>query len=164
MTDIPNQSHSTFVSQLSEKERAEAVREAYKKHATELLAIEDAQQKLVMLVLAIFGAGATFLGSIKEGGTLSCGGKAGITIVVISILLLAGIYTWHRNRARGTVRGLIVRCEQALGFYDANLYRTNDSLYPVEYQNFPKVGGWLGWTYWFTVCSGFGLLVLLWSI
>ena len=46
---------------LTDAQKAEVIRDAYKKHAEELRAIEDAQAKLTGVMLGIFGAGASFL-------------------------------------------------------------------------------------------------------
>jgi len=57
---------STFAATLLDAQKAEIVREVYKKHSTELLAIEEAQQKLTLLLLGVFGAGASFLSAEKK--------------------------------------------------------------------------------------------------
>jgi hypothetical protein len=159
MTPHADEVKSTFAAQFDAKDRSEAVREAYRKHAGELLAIEEAQQKLVLLVLAVFGAVESFL-----GGAHGYGPRIGITVMVVSILVVAGVYTGKRNRARESVRKLMVNCERALGFYEDDRYIKGESLYPQGHQHFPDAGEWLGWIYWFAVLAGVGLLVVLWSL
>lgn len=140
---------------------AEAVREAYKKHAAELLAIEDAQQKLTLLLLGVFGAGVSFLASAKAA--LDPWAKGGITAVVFAMLLLAAGYTYQRNLARQAVRGLLVACEEALGFFEPGRYLTGAPLYPIGFLNFPNAGAWLGWlSFAVVVLGGIGFLLVLW--
>jgi hypothetical protein len=139
------------------------VREAYRKHAAELLAIEDAQQKLVLLLLGVFGAGASFLASEKTRPIDGGWPRAGLTLLVVALMALAGVYTHHRNHARETVRHLLLRCDEALGFFEPAIYLAAEPLYPSKYRTFPSVGRWLGWTYWPAVIAGVGFLVVLWS-
>jgi hypothetical protein len=112
---------------LTDSEKAEVLRDAYRKHATELLAIEDSQQKLTTLLLAILGAGATFIGAkadpltepTKWALTVAAGATAGVGLV----------YTYFRHYARQDVRTLLGRCEKALGFETRGAYIPGETLY-----------------------------------
>ena len=154
---------SAFASQFTADQRGEVIREAYRKHATELLAIEEAQQKLVLLLLGIFGAGASFLASEKAKPLEALWPRLGLTLLVLALLAVAGVYTHHRNRARAAVRQMMLKCEDALGFFEPGIYLPSTPLYDDRYRIFPKVGRWLGWTYWLAVIAGTGFLIVLWS-
>lgn len=153
---------STLTKGITPDQLAEAVREAYKKHAAELLAIEDSQQKLTLLFLGIFGAGASFLASTST--SLHLWAKVGLTIVAVAMIVLAAAYTRQRNNARQAVRGLLVACEEALGFFESGRYLGVGSLYPIGYLNYPYAGGWLGWaSLAVVVVGGVGFIFVLWS-
>ena len=149
------------VQNLSDAEKVGIVREAYRKHAQELLAIEDAQVKLTAVLLGIFGAGCSFLAAMKQGLPLST--KLGLTIIAVSLELIGYLYTRKRNHARTWTRGLLVRCEQVLGFYEPNAFVPNESLYNSDLVTFPQRGTWLGAVSILVGIVGIGFLVLLWS-
>src|SRR5882724_1388623 len=67
--------------------------EAYKKHSAELTAIEDRQNKLLLLILGIFGAGATLLGS-SRAASITFYGRGGLTFLAV---VISGI-GWYYNR------------------------------------------------------------------
>ncbi len=150
------------VTNLTDAERAEIVQEAYRKHATELLAIEDAQQKLTMLLLAILGAGGSFIAGMNQ--PLSIGAKIGLTILVVATVVIGLIYTLFRNRARRSTRALLVRCEKALGFQETGAYIPGETLYGNELTKFPVKGWWLGLIYALVPTAGIGFLIVLWMI
>src|SRR5205085_9560027 len=101
---------------LTDAQKAEVLRDAYKKHAEELRAIEDAEFKLVGLELGIIGAGATFIGGMKT--ILPFPARVGLSMVVIAIVTVGIFFAWRRKSARFSTRKLLVRCEEALGFYE----------------------------------------------
>jgi hypothetical protein len=146
---------------LSDDQKAEILREAYKKHATELLAIEEAQQKLTTLILAILGAGGSFLASRTT--QLSNQTRWGLTILVVSTVLIGLVYTWFRSRAREATRALLVRCEEALGFQTAGAYLADQSLYADTLKQYPSRGGWLNLIYLLVPAVGIGFLVVVWG-
>lgn len=154
--------YSQFAAALPEAQKAEVVREVYKKHAAELLAIEEAQQKLTLLVLGVFGAGASFLAS-EKAPTLSDPARIGLTLVVVSIVWVGLLYTRRRNMARISVRELLVDCEKALGLFDVAVYSPGSPLYKKELEVFTTRGGWLSWTFWVAVLAAVGFLCVLWS-
>lgn len=151
---------SRFASQLSPDAKAELIRDIYGKHVAELLAIEDSQQKLVLLLLSVFGAGASFLASDNADLTLTS--KLGLTVVVLGMIAVSWRYTRRRDDARISVRQLMVQCEKALGLFDPNLFLTS-SLYPQELKNFPKWGGWMSRTFWLASLAAAGFLFILWT-
>lgn len=153
--------NSVIVRELNAAERSEILREAYKKHSAELLALEDAQQKLVLLLLAIFGAGASLLASAKLMFQLSA--KLGITLFVVATLVVAWEYTRRRDIARAGIRSLLVQCELALGFYDNGVYLVGSTLYPSPVRDFSTRGAWLNRTFWLAVLAAVGFLVVLWG-
>lgn len=157
---MPN---SAFAAGLTPEQLGEIVREAYRKHAAELLAIEEAQQKLVLLLLAVFGGGASFLASENASSMEAFWPRLGLAILIVAFLAVAGVYTHHRNKARKAVRDLLLKCDEALGFFEPNLYLESAQLYEDKYKVFPKEGGWLGWTYWLAVMAGMGFLIVLFS-
>jgi hypothetical protein len=154
---------STFASQLAPEHRSEIIREVYRKHAAELLAIEEAQQKLVLLLLGVFGTGASFLASEKTRPLQAFWPRVGLTVLVLALLAIAGVYTRHRNHARETVRHALLQCDEALGLFEPGVYLGDSQLYPAEYRTFARAGKWLGWTYWLAVLAGIGFIVVIWS-
>jgi hypothetical protein len=146
---------------LTAAEKAEVVRDIYKKHAHELLTIEDAHLKLTLMLLGVFGAGASFLASDK-GAAVSLSGRIGLSLVVAGILLVGWRYTQRRNNARAGVRRLLVQCEKALGLYEDNAYLPDSSLYDKRFLSFADVGDWLSRTYWIAALAAAGFLVVLW--
>src|SRR5207247_642619 len=109
--------YSPFAASLDGHQKAEVVRDIYKKHATELLALEEAQQRLTLLLLGVFGAGASFLAS-EKASSLTNVARVGLTMIVVGILWVGFRYTRRRDRARASVRDLLVDCEKALGVFD----------------------------------------------
>jgi hypothetical protein len=144
------------------KELAEALRDAYKKHAAELLAIEESRLKVTLVFLGVFGAGASFLASAKS--PLDPRVNWALTVVVIAIFGLAAGYTYECNRARRAVRGLLVACEETLGFFEPNkYYLATDALYPLGCLSYPGRGAWLGWlSFAVVLLGGIGFLLVLW--
>lgn len=151
-----------IVNSLNAAQKAEILRETYKKHATELLAIEDGQFKLLALLLGIIGAGASFLAGMKEL-ILPVWAKVGLSLVIGAITLIAVVQSYFRARARVTTRDLLVRCEKALGFFDVGAYVPKEPLYEEPLKSYSKVGGWLAWVVVLVVIAGVGFCVLLWS-
>jgi hypothetical protein len=138
------------------------LQEAYKKQATELTNIEDRQHKLTLLLLGIFGAGSTLIGSGHV--CISIGLKAALVAFSIAIF---GLNWWYGNelhRVRGITRELLVRCEIALGFHEENRFLTGEKLYADTELGYGKKGRWLRNSYRWTVgivCGAFILIVLL---
>lgn len=137
--------------------------EAYKKHSTELVSIEDRLNKLLLVVLAIFGAGATAIT------------KATLTpkpawILVFAVLGFAGV-AWHYNsemrNLRAQVRYLLVRCEVDMGFYSPrgrskDPIAANKPLYTELELLFPTKGKYIRLTYGATiVAAAVGLILFI---
>ncbi len=147
---------------LPDQQKAEILREAYRKHAAELLALEDAQQKLTVLLLAILGAGGSFIAGVR--GPVSHGTRWGLTVLVVATVSIGLIYTFFRNRARAATRALLVRCEEALGFQQVDVYIPSETLYAEELKKYPSRGKWLGLIYALVPAAGIGFLIVLWTI
>src|SRR5712691_148645 len=73
-------------------QKTEFLRTAYGKHAAELVAIDDQQQKLLLVMLGIFGAGATYLASLGKGDAgrppheVSIVLQLGLTLITITLV------------------------------------------------------------------------------
>src|SRR5579863_4475961 len=98
-------------------QKCEALRESYKRHCSELVTIDEQQGKLLLVMLGIFSAGATYLAArFKNGGSgeLNRVVKTGLTIIVLTLLYQWVHYCFERHNYRQAVRDLLVRCELAL--------------------------------------------------
>jgi hypothetical protein len=152
---------------LTDAEKAKVLREAYRKLAQSLHDIEETQVKLTAVLLAILGAGATFIAGARQPSSL--GARVGLTVVIIATVVIGSISTHFRNRARKATRYLLVRCEKALGFYDVGVYIRDEVLYAPEpnvtaakLDEFSKKGNWLAYINWLVVAVGIGFLLVLW--
>jgi hypothetical protein len=149
-------------------QKSEMLREAYKRHCSELVTIEEQQGKLLLVMLGILSAGATFLAAgIKEHSTpLECEVKVGLTIMTLALLALWGWFTWEKHGYRRAVRDLLVRCEVAMGFYEGGTYLHCTGLYTTEELEFPspRKGRFVPYVYLLTVgAAGAGFLLILWA-
>jgi len=108
-------------------DRYAALYEAYKKHSTELRAIEDGENKLLLLILAIFGAGVTAASKVD----LRCQTLPAVALTAIAVGLgYLGLHVVGENHdLRIVVRDLLVRCEQAMEFYTPDAFLKGRSLY-----------------------------------
>ena len=146
---------------LSDERKIEILLEAYKKHAAELLAIEEAQQKLTTLILAILGAGGSFVAARPT--QIADSTRWGLSIIVVSTVLIGLVYTWFRSRARETTRALLVRCEEGLGFHTAGVYLEGQTLYGEGLKKYPGRGTWLNLIYLLVLAVGIGFLFVIWA-
>ncbi len=146
---------------LTPAQKAEVIREAYRKHAAVLLAIDDAQMKLTIVLLAILGTGASFIAGAKQ--PLSWKSKLGLTVIIGATVLMGTIYTKFRSGARRSVRELLLRCEQSLGFQEVGVYIPGEKLYRDDLKLYPGQGNWLGYINWLVVAAGIGFLIVLWA-
>jgi len=162
MSQQSTASDSKFAATLNSNEKAELIRDIYKKHSAELLTIEEAQQKLILLLLGVFGAGASFLASGKTPlpSAIAC---FGLTLVTLGMIIVGWRYTKRRDQARHSVRKLLIECEKALGLFDTDLYRPDLPLYHSELKKYPQLGYWLSHTFWIAALSALGFLVVLWA-
>ena len=152
---------------LSDTEKVNVLRDAYRKHAQSLHDIEDTQVKLTALLLGILGAGATFIAGVKR--PLLLGTRLGLTVVIIATMLIGTISTIFRSRARKATRYLLVRCEKALGFHERGVYIVGEILYAHDptvtshkLTEFPAKRNWLAYINWLVVAAGIGFLLVLW--
>jgi hypothetical protein len=137
--------------------------EAYKKHATELTNIEDRQNKLSLLILGIFSAGATLVAN--EHLSISRPLARALIFFAVAIIIPSFHYNIELHALRRVTRELLVRCEIALGFYEENRFLRNEKLYTsdeIGYGDGEK-GKWLRLTFYLTtgaVCLAFIAIVI----
>src|SRR5713101_3903341 len=126
-------------------QKAEALREAYKRHTSELVTIDEQLTKLLVVMMGIFSAGATLLASGK--GNLTCMVQVGLTAITLALLWVWSWFTVERHNYRQAVRDLLVRCEMAMGFYENGAYLQGDKLYTEVELGFPSKGDFIFWTH-----------------
>src|SRR5271157_2015281 len=137
--------------------------EAYKKHSTELASIEDRLNKLLLIILGVFGAGATAISKAKLAT-----GPAGALIFLVVVFAYFGVhYVFEIHQVKAAVRYLLVRCEIDMGFYFPN-DRTKDipryikQLYTDEELEYPTKGEFLRNTYAAVIIlAALGLVLLI---
>jgi len=122
--------------------------EAYRKHSTELASIEDRLNKLVLIILGVFGAGATAISKAQLAR-----GPAGVIIFLVAVFAYFGVhYVFEIHQVRAAVRYLLVRCEIEMGFYSlprcgSKNIPADKQLYSEEELRFPTKGRFLRNTY-----------------
>jgi len=137
--------------------------EAYRKHSTELASIEDRLNKLLLIILGVFGVGATEIPKAHLGYVGS--------VAVVLIVLVFAFFGWHYSSelrgVRAEVRHLLVRCEIAMGFYIPKDPRQSDSqlpLYTEDELEYPRKGGFLTTTSTAAIfMAAFGLIILIFA-
>ncbi len=147
-----------------DSERTASIREIYKKHAAELLAMEDHQHKFLLFVMGILSVGATLLGKLSEhDAPLSHPAKIGLSILATAIMIVGIHYTLERHAARQAARDLLVRCELALGLYQPDRYFRGEAFYDEHQRAYPSKGHWLRDIYWVVIATWIGFLILIWA-
>lgn len=144
---------------ISDDNKIKLLVEAYNKHSRELLSLEESQQRLVTLLLAVLAAGITFIAEIQPFPQ-----QLMIPLIIVAILLavFGGVYTHKRNKARASIRRLMVAIEEAMGFYDQNQYLQGRSLYPAAMKTYPKAQ-WLGSIYYIVLLAAISFIfIVLW--
>ena len=138
--------------------------EAYKKHSTELASIEDRLNRLLLIILAVFGAGATAIQNAGFGPWAS----GGLVFMVVVFARFGWHYSLEMRQARAAVRYLLVRCEIDMGFYipkDHNIPGANKQnlrLYTTDELDYPTKGKFLSGTYTATIAmTAIGLIFLI---
>jgi hypothetical protein len=145
-------------------QKADALREAYKRHSSELVTIDEQQAKLLLVMLGILSAGATLLASGKGAWQPTRVVQFGLTLITFALLGVWIRFTYERHSYRQAVRDLLVRCELAMGFYATNAYLEGGELYTPKELEFPSKGGFmLGTNLFIVVLAGLGFLLVLWS-
>lgn len=142
-----------------ESDRFEALVEAYKKHAEELRAIEDRQNKTIALVLGILGAAGTLL--IKGVG-IGTAPKVYVSMLSFGVVLIGNLTILELHNLRKAVRDLLVRCEIAFRFYEVGAFLEGKKLYNDYELKYPDKGAWM-WRYYvivWPVWLGFILLLV----
>jgi hypothetical protein len=147
--------------QWNNDDRRSALYEAYKKHAAELRAIEDGENKLLLLILAIFGAGVTAASKVD----LRCHPfPAGYLTFIAVALIAAGQHVVGENHdLRIVVRDLLVLCEQAMQFYTPNAFLKDRSLYQEAERHYACKGqSFRNFSLQVVWVAGISLVVLIW--
>lgn len=142
---------------LNDQDKVRILLEAYNKHSRELLDLEGSQQNLVTILLGIFAVGITFISNVD-----TVPGHLGIPLIIAAILLtvFGGVYTDKRNKARTSIRYLIVSIEDALGFYENGFFAEGRSLYDKRLKEFPKQK-WLGAIYIIVLLTGLAFVFIV---
>ena len=143
------------------EDRYGALYEAYKKHSTELRSIEDSENKTLLLILAIFGAGATAVSKIN----LMCQWTTAVYFTLLAgSIVAAGHHVVHENHdLRIAVRDLLVKCEQAMQFYTPNIFLKDQELYQVAERHYACKGqGKQNFSRLIIYLTGIGLVMLIW--
>jgi hypothetical protein len=124
---------------LAESVSLSAPTEAYRKHSTELSAIEDRQNKMILLLLGILSAAGTLLNN-------QCPDPAVVWYIAFVAIVIVSMGHHANNELadlRKASRDLLVRCETALGYYSKDIFTNGKALY-TDYENgYARRGGWL---------------------
>jgi hypothetical protein len=142
-----------LIKSLEQPERIQILLAAYQKHASELLAIEESQEKLNTLLLSIYSAGFALIAAAvaKDAKPFlqTAGHPSYLACALMVLAFLLGCYalvmTYRRAHARETVRWVLSRIDNALGFFEPGLYVQDQALYPPPWQAFSK-RKWLNWS------------------
>lgn len=125
-------------SNLPETDRPNSLHEAYKKHSTELASIEDRENKFLVLIFAVYGAGATAISAINlQGHSL-----AWLFVVIVCLTAWVGQHTVHEaHDLRKAVRDMLVRCELAMEFFTPGAFLKDMPLYEDAERCYSSKGG-----------------------
>jgi small-conductance mechanosensitive channel len=118
-----------------------SLHEAYKKHSAELASLEDRHNKSLLLILGIFGAGATAVSTVsiqQEALAAWC-----FTVIVASVAWVGVHATHEAHDLRKAVRDLLVRCELAMQFYTPGVFVKGKRLYDDAELGYPDKGATL---------------------
>jgi hypothetical protein len=135
---------------------------AYKKHSAELLAIEASQAKLQLLVLTIYAAGITLVGTLRHDAIY----LSGYLVAALSVAaILLAVYAWEmgqgRNRARKSVRTALVQVDHALGFFEANAFIEGKALYPKAWKDYATMRTFLDRADWVIVIAAIAFVATI---
>jgi hypothetical protein len=144
-----------------DSDRYGALYEAYKKHSAELRSIEDGENKLLLLILTIFGAGVTVVSKVDLKEHLF---TAGYLTAIVGGLIWVGLHVVHENHdLRIAVRDLLVQCEQAMQFYTPNIFLKGRPLYQDAERHYACKGYGLQNFSWLVISAAAAfLMVLIW--
>jgi len=156
---------------LSPDVRVQILTAAYQKHAAELLAIQDSQEKLNNLVLGIYSAGLTLVAAIfKEAEKILKGPNhtpSAFAWAFIALAIIIGIYalymTKRRGHAREGVRTALTQIDQALGFFQPGVYLQGEPLYPLDWLEFPK-HKFLNWSVGIVIAAGIAFIATVYFV
>src|SRR5260370_6644632 len=158
----PWDSKVSFESKLPDTDRYSSLHEAYKKHSTELAALEDRLNKTLVLILGFFGAGVTAVSAVnleRERVAALC-----FAVIVVGVMLLGLHVTTEAGDLRKAVRDLLVRCELAMQFYTPDVFVKGKPLYDKAEREYPEKGGTLTYPSYFVIILTAGLLLyLIWN-
>ena len=142
-----------LITDLAPSDRITVLLDTHQKHATELLAIEASQEKLNALLLSIYSAGFALIAAAVARDARpflqTAGHPSYLAWALVVLALLLGCYalimTYRRAHARETVRWILCRIDNALGFFENGLYVQGQALYPRTWQEF-STRKWLNWS------------------
>jgi len=144
------------VGALTDDQKVTVLLATYEKHAKALLAVEDSQQKLVAVLLAIFSAGIALLDRMQLEPPTQ------VAFIGVTVLLTAfgALLTYRRSKARQSIRRAVVDIEVALHFYEDGVYLKGQPLYPRRFLEFPEKR-WLAWIYFVVVLAALVFVILV---
>jgi hypothetical protein len=149
------------LSNLPVGQRKDFLQEAYKKHSAELASIEDRDNKFIVLILALYGAGATAFSTIdlRQHCWMAC-----FFTLMVFLTMWAGGHTVHEaHDLRKAVRDMLVRCELAMDFYKPDVFLKDERLYGNAERCFSEKGAnRQTFAYLIVGVGGALLLVLIW--
>jgi hypothetical protein len=160
VTDKSNMA-SVLTTGSSGEQKRSSLHEAYKKHANELVSIEDRLRNVLLVILGVFAVGVKELSSLH--GHLSQ--QVAFSVLVAAIAGFGIHLNLEYRNLRIAVRDLLVRCEIALGFYEKNAFIADDTLYTADELTYPNSdkGKYLLFTNLAVIgASAVGLIVLIW--
>jgi hypothetical protein len=143
------------------KDPCGALYEAYRKHSASLASIEDRENKFLLLILTVFGAGATAVSKINLKG--HCPTTWYLTTLVVIIVCVGFSVIHETHDLRVAVRDLLVQCELAMQFYTPGVFLKDLPLYQDAERQYAVKGKSQEYASWFFITiAGLGLIGLIW--
>lgn len=136
--------------------------EAYKKHASELLAIESSEEWLLAFILGIYSADLTVVAGFVQKRELLQRLHIPLTVVALLVASFGVYYSVRRNMARRSTRQLLVNVERALGFYITDAYLHGEPLYP-NCEHYTR-RTFLDHGYWIILIAACAFILIVWCL
>lgn len=141
------------------KDLLASVHEAYKKHSAELASLEDRQNKTLVLIIGLFGAGVTALTAADF--KISWPFAVGFSVIVLCLGYLGHHATNEATDLRKAVRDLLVRCEVVMQFYTPDVFVKGRPLYDDAEREYAYKGVSLPYLPYFVVWVPAAVLLIL---